>query len=130
MVARFRHCLTIVLAVCMAASLLHGPSMALAGALAASHLSPHVANAHHSSAADENHASHHATAPEQPCSPSHDGHGANALPQCPLANVAAITPVAPLSTVERASVMLDAALQSAPLSADIDALDPPPRLLS
>lgn len=103
-------------------SLLHGPSMAYAESVADSYpqiISHHMGGDHH----------HHTglAADDSQTAPDRDGATGKAVPNCPLANLAAVAPSAPaaISGGEGAKIVL---LRQSPLmSADAGAIDPPPR---
>jgi hypothetical protein len=116
-----RHLLHIVVATSMAFGLLHGPSMDFAGTVQSqAHVSPHAHHAHHMTGED-NGASGHSV----PVSGHQDD--ANATPNCPLANVAAIQPSAPVSAHDAASKVLDPVSVMPMVSVSAARIDPPPR---
>jgi hypothetical protein len=126
MIARLqlRRLLHVLVAAGMVSALLHGPSMAYADtARNAVHLSPHHDHTHHMSGHDSDQ-----SVPAMPAEHQHDAAGA--MPGCPLANFAAVAPIAAPAMSPGRGEPFDAVTLPVLTASDPLLADPPPRAVA
>lgn len=120
-----RSLLNVAFALNMAMGLLHGPSMSFA-----EHRAPGPAQAaHHMGHAGAHHAQsgHDTVISDEAPNPIEADGTAHAVPNCPLANVTAITPQSLVAMRFGNGAKLMPMVQHPLRQADLAALDPPPR---